>query len=56
MASDNAKKKRLQQCFSHANTQAAQSNFDYATEMFTQCVVGAPENVSIHCPCGRAVS
>ena len=45
MASDSAKKKRLQQCFSHANSQAAQGNFDYATEMFTQCVVGAPDNV-----------
>ena len=44
-SADNAKKKRLQQCFSHANTQAAQGNFDYATEMFTQCVVGAPDNV-----------
>ena len=42
---DNAKRKRLQQCFSHANSQASQGNFDYATEMFTQCVVGAPENV-----------
>ena len=44
-SADDAKKKRLQQCFSHANTQAAQGNFDYATEMFTQCVVGAPDNV-----------
>ena len=43
-SADDAKKKRLQQCFSHANTQAAQGNFDYATEMFTQCVVGAPDN------------
>jgi tetratricopeptide (TPR) repeat protein len=44
-SADDAKKKRLQQCFSHANSQAAQGNFDYATEMFTQCVVGAPDNV-----------
>ena len=44
-SADDAKKKRLQQCFSHANSQAAQSNYDYATEMLTQCVVGAPDNV-----------
>jgi tetratricopeptide (TPR) repeat protein len=35
-----AKRKRLQQCFEHASKQAAQQNYDYATELFTQCVVG----------------
>ena len=44
-SADDAKKKRLQKSFSHANKQAAQGNFDYANDMFTQCVVGAPENV-----------
>ncbi len=43
-SADDAKKKRLQKCFTHANTQAAQGNHDYATEMFTQCVVGQPDN------------
>ena len=39
------KRKRLQQCFAHANTQMAQGNHDYAHEMFTQCVLGAPDNL-----------
>ena len=40
-----AKRKRLQQCFEHASKQAAQDNFDYATELFTQCVIGDPSNL-----------
>jgi len=40
-----ARRKRLQQCFEHASKQAAQQNYDYATELFTQCVVGDPDNL-----------
>lgn len=40
-----AKRKRLQQCFEHASKQMAQENYDYATELFTQCVAGDPGNV-----------
>lgn len=39
-----ATRKRLQQCFMHAGKQAAVDNFDYATELFTQCVLGDPNN------------
>ncbi|OHB82253.1 MAG: hypothetical protein A2V98_19355 [Planctomycetes bacterium RBG_16_64_12] len=39
-----AKRKRLQQCFEHANLQMQQENHDYATELFTQCVAGDPGN------------
>ncbi|MCX7424342.1 MAG: tetratricopeptide repeat protein [Planctomycetia bacterium] len=39
-----AQRKRLQQCFVHAGKQAAQDNFDYATELFTQCVLGDVNN------------
>jgi tetratricopeptide (TPR) repeat protein len=41
---DPAKRRRLQQTFEHANKSATQGNFDYATEMFTQCVLGDPGN------------
>ena len=40
-----AVRKRLQQSFVHAGKQAAQDNFDYATELFTQCVLGDINNV-----------
>jgi len=41
-----AKRKRLQQCFEHANRQMAHEkyDFDYVTDLFTQCVVGDPAN------------
>jgi tetratricopeptide (TPR) repeat protein len=39
-----AKRKRLQQCFEHGSKQMAQENYDYATEMFAQCVRGDPAN------------
>ena len=37
-------KKRLQKCFEHAGKQMSQDNFDYATELFGQCVMGDPTN------------
>jgi len=40
-----AKRKRLQQCFEHGSRQTAQENYDYATELFTQCVLGDPGNL-----------
>ncbi len=40
-----AKRKRLQQCFEHASKQMAQESYDYATELFTQCVIGDPANL-----------
>ncbi|MBN2473572.1 MAG: tetratricopeptide repeat protein [Pirellulales bacterium] len=40
-----AKRKRLQQIFSHASKQMAQENYDYATELFSQCVIGDPANL-----------
>jgi tetratricopeptide (TPR) repeat protein len=40
-----AKRKRLQQCFEHGSRQMAQENYDYATEMFGQCVLGDPSNL-----------
>ena len=39
-----AKRKRLQQCYEHANRQMQQENYDYAAELFTQCVAGDPSN------------
>jgi tetratricopeptide (TPR) repeat protein len=39
------KRKRLQQCFEQANSLMRQENYDYANELFTQCVVGDPSNV-----------
>ena len=38
------KKKRLQQMFEHANRMMAQDNFDYASELLSQCVTGDPSN------------
>jgi tetratricopeptide (TPR) repeat protein len=37
-------RRRLQQCFDHGSKMAASGNFDYATELYTQCVVGDPAN------------
>jgi tetratricopeptide (TPR) repeat protein len=37
-------RKRLQKCFELAGKQTAQDNFDYATELFSQCVLGDPGN------------
>lgn len=34
----------MQQCFEHASKQAGQNNHDYATELFTQCLLGDPGN------------
>jgi len=34
----------LQQCFEHGSKSSAQGQFDYADQMFTQCVVGDPSN------------
>jgi tetratricopeptide (TPR) repeat protein len=39
-----AKRKRLQQAFEAANTQMRQENYDYATHLFLQCVLGDPAN------------
>ena len=41
-----AKQKRLQALFSHGSKQMSQENYDYATELFQQCVVGDPSNLS----------
>ena len=38
------KRRMLQQCFEHGSKSSAQGNFDYADQMFTQCVVGDPSN------------
>lgn len=37
-------RRRLQQCFEHGTKMSAAGNFDYATEMYTQCVLGDPAN------------
>ena len=37
-------RKRLQKCFEAGSKVANSGNFDYATEMFTQCVVGDPSS------------
>lgn len=39
-----ARRKRLQQAFEAANTQMRQENYDYATDLFVQCVLGDPSN------------
>lgn len=39
-----AKRKRFQQMFEHANVQMRQENFDYATTLFSQAVLGDPGN------------
>jgi len=39
------KRKRLQQSFEQANNLMRQENYDYANELFTQCVIGDPSNV-----------
>ena len=39
-----AARKRLQKCFEHANKQISQENYDYATELLSQCVLGDPGN------------
>ena len=38
------KRRRLQKCFEHGTKLASSGNHDYATEMYTQCVVGDPGN------------
>lgn len=40
-----AKRRMLQQCFEHGSKTSASGNYDYATQMFTQCVVGDPANL-----------
>jgi tetratricopeptide (TPR) repeat protein len=40
-----AKRKRLQKIFEHAGKQLAQENYDYASELFEQCVLGDPSNL-----------
>jgi tetratricopeptide (TPR) repeat protein len=39
-----AKRRMLQQCFEHGSKSSAQGQFDYADQMFSQCVVGDPSN------------
>ncbi len=38
-------RRRLQQMFEHGNRSLVKGDFSYATEMFTQCVVGDPANL-----------
>ncbi len=40
-----AEREKLQQLFAHGNKQMSIASFDYANEMFTQCVLGDPGNV-----------
>lgn len=40
-----AKRRMLQQCFEHGSKSSAQGQYDYATQMFTQCVTGDPSNL-----------
>ncbi|HET6880759.1 MAG TPA: hypothetical protein VFI31_11425, partial [Pirellulales bacterium] len=40
-----AKRKMLQQCFEAGSAKSAAGNFDFAAQMFTQCVVGDPANM-----------
>jgi len=40
-----AVRQRLQACFQHGSKSAATGQFDYATEMFLQCVKGDPGNL-----------
>ncbi|HEV3007099.1 MAG TPA: hypothetical protein VGX78_21690 [Pirellulales bacterium] len=39
-----AKRRMLQQCFEHGSRSMAKGDFNYAEQMFTQCVVGDPSN------------
>ncbi|HQU45994.1 MAG TPA: tetratricopeptide repeat protein, partial [Pirellulales bacterium] len=39
------KRRMLQQCFEAGSSKSASGNFDYAAQMFTQCVVGDPANL-----------
>ncbi len=39
-----AKQKRLEKVLEHATKKAASDDFDYATELFAQCVLGEPGN------------
>jgi tetratricopeptide (TPR) repeat protein len=41
-----ATRKRLQKAFEHANKQTAQENYDYANELYTQCLVGDPSSLT----------
>ncbi len=40
-----AKRKRLQKIFEHGSKNMAQGNHDYASELFSQCVIGDPSNL-----------
>ncbi len=40
-----AKRKMLQQCFEAGSSKSASGNYDFADQMFTQCVVGDPANM-----------
>lgn len=40
-----ATRRRLQQQFEHGSKMSSSGNFDYATDLFTNCVVGDPGNV-----------
>src|SRR4051794_851063 len=40
-----AMRRRLQECFNRGVQNTQGGNFDYATELLTQCVVGDPGNV-----------
>ena len=39
-----AVRRRLQKCYEHGTKNAQSNNFDYAVEMYTQCVAGDPGN------------
>ncbi|NQU24992.1 MAG: hypothetical protein HQ567_27215, partial [Candidatus Nealsonbacteria bacterium] len=41
-----AKKNRLEKLFEHGSKQVSQDNHDYAAELFEQCVVGDPSNLT----------
>jgi len=41
-----AKRKRLQKLFEHASKQMSQESHDYATELFAECVLGDPSNLT----------
>src|SRR5687767_7133701 len=40
-----AKRKRLQQTFEHGSRSTGKGDFDYADQMFTQCVLEDPGNL-----------
>jgi tetratricopeptide (TPR) repeat protein len=40
-----AKRQMLQKCFEAGSSKSAAGNFDFATQMFSQCVVGDPSNL-----------